>query len=36
MKIIIIGGLGTSMVIADPIYDAHERYQVDIEVIGLA
>ena len=36
MKIIIIGGLGTSMVIADQIYDARERYNVDVEVIGLA
>lgn len=36
MKIIIIGGRGTSMVIADQIYDARVRYNVDIEVIGLA
>lgn len=36
MKIIIIGGLGTSMVIADQIYDAHIRYGEDVEVIGLA
>lgn len=36
MKIVIIGGKGTSMVIADQIYDAKVRYGVDIEVIGLA
>lgn len=36
MKIIIIGGLGTSMVIADQIYDARQRYNMDAEVIGLA
>jgi acetyltransferase-like isoleucine patch superfamily enzyme len=36
MKIIIIGGLGTSMVIADQIYDAEQRYNMDVEVIGLA
>ena len=36
MKIIIIGGLGTSMVIADQIYDAHKRYNENVEVIGLA
>lgn len=35
MKIVIIGGLA-SMVIADQIYDAHLRYNIDIEVIGLA
>ena len=36
MKIVIIGGLGTSMVIADQIYDARERFNKDVEVIGLA
>ena len=36
MKIIIIGGKGTSMVIADQIYDAQVRYGRDVEVIGLA
>lgn len=36
MKIVIIGGKGTSMVIADQIYDAKIRYGTDIEVIGLA
>lgn len=36
MKIIIIGGLGTSMVIADQIYDARARFKMDVEVIGLA
>lgn len=36
MKIVIIGGKGTSMVIADQIYDANVRYGIDVEVIGLA
>lgn len=36
MKVIIIGGQGTAIVIADQIYDAHIRYGMDIEVIGLA
>lgn len=36
MKIIIIGGLGTAMVIADQIYDAHSRFGMDVEVIGVA
>ncbi len=36
MKIVIIGGKGTSMVIADQIYDARVRYGIDVEVIGLA
>jgi len=36
MKIVIIGGLGTSMVIADQIYDARIRFNEDVEVIGLA
>lgn len=36
MKVIIIGGRGTAIVIADQMYDAHVRYGVDIEVLGLA
>ena len=36
MKIIIIGGKGTPIVIADQIYDAKQRYGMDIEVLGLA
>ena len=36
MKIVIIGGVGTAIVIADQIYDAHVRFGMDIEVIGLA
>ncbi|MCH5327066.1 MAG: sialic acid O-acetyltransferase [Duncaniella sp.] len=36
MKIVIIGGQGTPIVIADQIYDAHVRFGMDIEVIGLA
>lgn len=36
MKIVIIGGKGTAIVIADQIYDAHIRYGMDIEVLGLA
>lgn len=36
MKIVIIGGKGTAIVIADQMYDAHTRYQADIEVLGLA
>ena len=36
MKIIFIGGRGTAIVIADQIYDAHQRFGVDIEVLGLA
>lgn len=35
-KIIIIGGRGTAIVIADQIYDATIRYGQDIEVLGLA
>ena len=35
-KIIIIGGRGTAIVIADQIYDAHERFGKQIEVLGLA
>lgn len=36
MKIIIIGGKGTPIVIADQIYDAKIRFGMDVEVIGLA
>lgn len=36
MKIVIIGGRGTAIVVADQIYDAHQRFGMDIEVIGLA
>ncbi len=35
-KIIIIGGRGTAIVIADQIYDAHTRFNQQIEVIGLS
>jgi len=35
-KIIIIGGRGTAIVIADQIYDAQKRFNQKIEVIGLA
>ena len=36
MKIVIIGGKGTAIVIADQMYDAKVRYGMDIEVLGLA
>lgn len=36
MKVIIIGGRGTSTVIADQITDAHERFGMNIEVLGFA
>ena len=36
MKIVIIGGVGTAIVIADQIFDAHVRFGMDIDVIGLA
>lgn len=36
MKVVIIGGKGTAIVIADQIYDAHVRFGMDIEVLGLA
>lgn len=36
MKIVIIGGRGTAIVVADQIYDAHVRFGLDVEVIGLA
>ena len=35
-KIVIIGGRGTAIVVADQIYDAHIRFGKDIEVLGLA
>jgi len=35
-RIIIIGGRGTAIVIADQIYDAKCRYNANIEVLGLA
>lgn len=35
-KVVIIGGRGTAIVIADQIYDAHIRFGMDIEVLGLA
>lgn len=36
MKIVFIGGRGTAIVIADQMYDAHKRFGMDIEVLGLA
>ena len=36
MKIILIGGRGTAIVIADQMCDARDRFGMDIEVIGLA
>ena len=36
MKVVIIGGQGTSIVIADQMFDAQKRYNMDIEVLGLA
>ena len=35
-KIIIIGGRGTAIVIADQIYDAQQRYGTPVEILGLA
>jgi len=35
-KIVIIGGRGTAIVIADQIYDANKRFDMPIEVLGLA
>lgn len=35
-KVIIIGGRGTAIVIADQIYDANQRFGEKIEVLGLA
>lgn len=36
MKVIIIGGRGTPTVIADQMTDAHDRFGMDIEVLGFA
>ena len=36
MKVVIIGGRGTAIVIADQIFDASYRYGEKIEVLGLA
>ena len=36
MKIVIIGGRGTAIVIGDQINDAHNRFGMDIEMLGLA
>lgn len=36
MKIVIIGGRGTAIVIGDQINDAHDRFGMDIEMLGLA
>ncbi len=36
MKVVIIGGRGTAIVIADQMFDAHKRFGMDIEVLGLA
>lgn len=35
-KIVIIGGRGTAIVVADQIYDAQKRFGAEIEVLGLA
>lgn len=35
-KVVIIGGKGTAVVIAEQIYDAHIRFGKDIEVLGFA
>ena len=35
-KVVIIGGKGTAVVIAEQIYDAHVRFGMDIEVLGFA
>lgn len=35
-KVVIIGGKGTAVVIAEQIYDAQHRYGMDIEVVGFA
>lgn len=36
MKYVIIGGRGTAIVIADQVCDAHHRFGMDVEVLGLA
>ena len=35
-KVVIIGGKGTAVAIAEQIYDAHKRFNMDIEVLGFA
>jgi sugar O-acyltransferase (sialic acid O-acetyltransferase NeuD family) len=35
-KVVIIGGKGTALVIADQIHDASQRYGMDIEMLGFA
>lgn len=35
-KVVIIGGKGTAVVIAEQIFDAHNRFGMDIEVLGFA
>ncbi|WP_455674375.1 sialic acid O-acetyltransferase [Phocaeicola sp.] len=35
-KVVIIGGKGTAVVIAEQIYDANIRFSMDIEVLGFA
>lgn len=35
-KVVIIGGKGTAVVIAEQIYDAQTRFNMDIEVLGFA
>ncbi len=35
-KIVIIGGRGTAIVIADQIFDANQRYNAKVEMLGLA
>ena len=35
-KIVIFGGRGTAIVVADQVYDANKRYGMDVEVLGLA
>lgn len=31
MKVILIGGRGTAIVVADQMFDAHERFGMDVE-----
>ena len=35
-KVVVIGGKGTAVVIAEQIYDANVRFGVEIEVLGFA
>lgn len=35
-KVIILGGKGNAVVIAEQIYDAQHRFNMDIEVMGFA